>query len=85
MRVREAAAHYNVHDAKTQLSRLLERVEAGEEIVIARAGRPIARLVPWSEHPEPRPLGLYRGRIRIADDFDELPDDVLSGFEGSDR
>ena len=83
MRVREAAAHYNVHDAKTQLSRLLERVEAGEEVVIARAGKPVARLVPWSEHPEPRPLGLFRGKIRVAEDFDELPEDVVRDFEGS--
>jgi prevent-host-death family protein len=71
----------NVHEAKTHLSRLLERVEAGEEIVIARAGKPIARLVPL-EPPAPRRLfGRDRGKIWISDDFDEpLPWQMFPGF-----
>jgi prevent-host-death family protein len=71
----------NVHEAKTHLSRLLERVEHGEEIVIARAGKPIARLVPL-EPPEPRRLwGRFRGQIWMSDDFDEpLPWQVFPGF-----
>jgi prevent-host-death family protein len=71
----------NVHEAKTHLSRLLERVAAGEEIVIAKAGRPVARLVPYDENDEPRRLGGWEGRVWIADDFDELPQDLLEEFE----
>ncbi len=72
----------NVHDAKTQLSRLLERVEAGEEIVIGRAGTPVAKLVPYREPREARRLGVWRGKVKIARDFDELPSDVLAQFSG---
>jgi prevent-host-death family protein len=60
----------NVHAAKTHLSRLLERVEAGEEITLARAGRPVARLVPLRTRTTPRQLGLLRGKIRMAPDWD---------------
>jgi prevent-host-death family protein len=75
----------NVHEAKTHLSRLLARVEAGQEVVIARAGRPVARLVPVGPSPPERTLGLDRGRVVIADDFDAtLPEEVLRGFEGED-
>lgn len=72
----------NVHEAKTHLSRLLSRVEKGEEIIIARAGRPVARLVAWQRPAQPRVLGQDAGRVRIADDFDEpLPATVLAEFE----
>lgn len=74
----------NVHEAKTKLSQLLERVEAGEEVIIARAGRPVARLVLVST-PRRRTLGAHAGAIRIAPDFDELPADVLAAFEGEGR
>lgn len=71
-----------MHEAKTQLSRLVERAEAGEEVVIQRNGRPVARLVPMAE--EPRSLasvrGAWRGHMRIADDFDELPGDIAAAF-----
>lgn len=70
----------NIHDAKTSLSKLLERVERGEEIVIARAGTPIARLCPIQARPRRRRLGKYAGQIEIADDFDELPDDVATAL-----
>lgn len=70
----------NVHEAKTHLSRLLERVERGEEIVIARAGKPVAKLVAI-EPVRRRPLGLYKGLIHMSDDFDEpLPWQVFPGF-----
>jgi prevent-host-death family protein len=74
----------NIHQAKTHLSRLLQRVAAGEEVTIARAGVPIARLVAVVPKPKKiRPLGMDRGRIRIADDFDApLPDDLLKEFYG---
>jgi prevent-host-death family protein len=71
----------NVHEAKTHLSRLLERVEQGEEVVIARNNRPVARLVAHMA-PERRP-GSLRGRMRIADDFDDpLPDELADAFGG---
>jgi prevent-host-death family protein len=73
----------NVHEAKTHLSRLLERVEAGEEVVIARAGKPVAKLVPIASSPVKRTPGAWRGRVVIADDFDDpLPDDIQAAFEG---
>jgi prevent-host-death family protein len=73
----------NVHQAKTQLSRLLERVDRGEAFVIARAGRPCARLVPLDEPRTRRRLGLLKGKIRIAPDFDApLPNDLAAMFEG---
>lgn len=70
-----------VHEAKTQLSRLLRRVAAGEEITITLRGRDVARLVPPAR-PASRRLGFDRGRFVIPDDFDEpLPDEVLEAFE----
>lgn len=75
-------ASVNVHEAKTHLSRLLDRVAAGEEVVIAKAGVPVARLVPVVLPREARPLGTETGRVFIADDFDApLPPDVLDSFE----
>ncbi|MCB1686656.1 MAG: type II toxin-antitoxin system Phd/YefM family antitoxin [Pseudomonadales bacterium] len=72
----------NIHEAKTQLSRLLRLVAAGEEVIIASAGRPVARLVPI-EQPPRRLLGLDEGLFEIAEDFDDpLPAEVLAAFEG---
>lgn len=72
----------NVHEAKTHLSRLLEEVSAGKEIIIARAGKPVARLVPFQPKRPERKLGFLKGEIWIADDFDApLPDDVQALFE----
>jgi prevent-host-death family protein len=73
----------NIHEAKTHLSRLLQRVASGEEITIARAGKPIARLVAVEQTGTVRPLGMDRGKVWVADDFDApLPDDLLSEFYG---
>ncbi len=72
----------NIHAAKTHFSRLVERAAKGEEIVIARAGRPVARLVPLASAARPRRPGLLKGRIRIGKDFDApLPEDFLRLFE----
>ena len=71
----------NIHEAKTHLSRLVERVEAGEELVIARAGRPVARLVPYRPRTTPREPGLWRGRVSLAADFDRTPESLLGEFE----
>lgn len=72
----------NTHEAKTQLSQLIDRAAAGEEIIIAKAGKPMARLVPYREHRGPRSPGLWRGRVRLAPDFDQTPDEVIRAFEG---
>ena len=71
----------NIHEAKTHLSRLLLRVQSGEEIVIAKAGKPVARLVPMSPARGKRIAGTDRGRVTIAEDFDALPEDILRDFE----
>jgi prevent-host-death family protein len=76
-----AEATVNIHEAKTHLSRLVERVETGEEVVIARAGRPVARLVPFRARTSPRVPGLWRGRVRLASDFDRPDDAVIDAFE----
>jgi len=71
----------NVHEAKTHLSRLLLRVEAGEEILISRAGKPIARLVPARKARGRRRPGRFVGKGRVADDFNApLPPEVLAEF-----
>ena len=73
----------NIHEAKTHLSRLLEQVAEGEEIIIARAGKAIARLVPLDVPAKKRQLGLLKGKLNVPDDFDRpLADDELSMFEG---
>jgi prevent-host-death family protein len=69
----------NIHQAKTHLSRLIERVEAGEEITIARAGRPVARLVPV-ERRRPRRPGLWKGRVVISPEFDAPLPDIDEAF-----
>ena len=84
MATAEEIAHLdmvNVHEAKTHLSRLLERVERGEEIVIARAGKPVAKLIPLEPIPRRRAMGLYKGQIWMSDDFDDpLPWQIFPGF-----
>ena len=72
----------NIHEAKTHFSKLIERVTSGEEITIAKAGVPVARLVPLRPKGKGRPMGMDRGRIWIADDADMLPDDLLKAFYG---
>lgn len=72
---------FNVNEAKTHLSKLLERVRQGEEIVIAKSGKTVARLIPMSEKPQRRKPGSAKGRLWISDDFDApLPDEVLESF-----
>lgn len=71
-----------VHEAKTHLSKLLRQVEAGEEVVILRGGKPVAKLVPAGGLP-PRPLGIDAGRFEYPEDFNApLPDEILDAFEG---
>ena len=73
----------NIHEAKTHFSRLLERVAVGEEVIIAKAGKPMARLSPIAAPVRKKHLGLLRGRIKVADDFNTPLDDAVLGlFEG---
>jgi prevent-host-death family protein len=76
----------NLYDAKTNLSTLVERAARGEEIVIAKAGRPLARLVPLARRTTPRPLGLFASEVTVGSDFDDpLPDDIGAAFAGESR
>ena len=71
----------NVHDAKSTLSKLISRAESGEDIIIARAGKPAVRLVPITEPPKPRVPGGMKGKIWMSDDFDDyLPDEFKEAF-----
>ena len=70
----------NIHEAKAQLSSLIARAEAGEEIIIARANKPVVRLVPVAPANSQRRLGEAKGLVRMAADFDELPDEILSAY-----
>lgn len=72
----------NIYEAKTNLSKLVERVLAGEEIILCRAGKPVAKLVPYQVPRPPRSGGQWRGQVRIADDFDELPEQLSTFFSG---
>jgi prevent-host-death family protein len=74
-------AEIGMHEAKTKLSQLVERAEAGEEIVISRNGTPVARLVPVARTSAfASARGALKGKMRIADDFDELPDDIADAL-----
>lgn len=72
----------NIHEAKTHLSRLVARVAGGEEIVIGKAGKPVAKLVPYRQNTGPRSPGGWEGKVWIADDFDELPEEIAAAFRG---
>jgi prevent-host-death family protein len=72
----------NIHQAKTHLSRLLRRVIAGEEVVISRAGRPLAKIVPLAEQSVKREIGTDEGAFHVPDDFNEpLPEEIMVEFE----
>ena len=73
----------NIHEAKTHLSKLLERVAKGDQIVIGRAGTPIAKLVPYRTPQQRRHPGFWKGKVIIAKDFDRLPREVERAFRGS--
>jgi prevent-host-death family protein len=76
----------NLYEAKTHLSKLIEEASAGSEIIIAKAGKPKARLVPIEKPSSKRKPGGWEGRVQISDDFDdELPADILAGFLGDDE
>lgn len=70
----------NISEAKAQLSSLIEQVLAGQDVVIGKAGKPVVRLIPFERSKEDRRPGVLHGKIRIADDFDDLPDDLAEAF-----
>jgi prevent-host-death family protein len=73
----------NIHEAKTHLSRLIARIVQGEEIIIAKAGKPVARLVRYTADRAPRVGGQWKGLVHIHDDFDApLPPEMNAGFQG---
>ena len=72
----------NMHEAKTNPSRLVDRAMKGEDVVVARAGRPVVRLVPVAQRAKKRRPGLWKGRVKVARDFDKLPKAILDAFEG---
>jgi len=72
----------NIHDAKTHLSRYVEMAFAGEEVIICKSGKPMAKLVPYKEGLEPRVPGRLKDKIWIAPDFDEIPKDIIKDFSG---
>jgi prevent-host-death family protein len=77
----------NISEAKANLSKLVEQVLNGQEVIIGKAGKPVAKLVPYISDTSPRELGVgpWKGKIWIADDFDDLSEDVLTLFTGSGR
>jgi len=73
----------NIHQAKTHLSKLVEKVLDGQEIIISKAGKPVAKLVPFNQRASSRKLGLMKGKIRMSADFDApLPESIIEEFEG---
>ncbi len=74
----------NISETKATLSKLIEQVLNGQEVIIGKAGKPVAKLVPYIQDTSPRKLGAgqWKGKIQMADDFDDLPDDVLNLFTG---
>ncbi len=77
------ATLFNIHEAKTHLSKLLQRVIAGEEIWIAKAGKPIAKIVPFEQKKVTRKPGSAKGKIWVSPDFNApLPDEIVDAFEG---
>lgn len=76
----------NIHDAKTHFSKLINQVLKGDEIVIARGGKPLIRLVPFTEEPQTRRGGQFKGVMQISEDFDDpLPEDLLKQFYGDEE
>ena len=80
-----APVSVNIYEAKTQLSRLVSRAESGEEIVIARHGRPVARLTRWEAPAASRTPGAWKGRMRMAADFDTLSDADIEDWYGDEK
>jgi prevent-host-death family protein len=72
----------NIHQAKTNLSKLIEKTAKGDEVIIAKAGKPIAKLIAYKEELKPRTLGLWKGKVWVSDDFDDEDEDINKLFYG---
>lgn len=73
----------NIHEARTHLSKIVDQVATGAEVIIAKAGKPMARVVPLERAPQPKKLGLLKGQVKVPDEFNApLDDEVLAEFEG---
>ena len=72
----------NIHEAKTHFSKLVDRAFKGEEVVICKSGRPMVKLVKYQRDDKPRKLGCWKGKVRIAEDFDDLPASLAAAFRG---
>lgn len=72
----------NIHDAKTNLSKLIEKVLSGENVTIAKAGKPVAKIVAYKKKMKPRKPGLWKGKVWISDDFDEESEEINKMFYG---
>lgn len=75
----------NIHEAKTHFSRLIEEVSHGKEVIIGKAGKPIAKLVPFEIKQTPRQPGYWRGKVIIKKDFDKLPKHLMAAFKGEEE
>lgn len=73
---------FNIHEAKTNLSKLIEKTAKGEEVIIAKAGKPVAKLSSYKEKLKPRKLGLLKGKIWVSDDFNEENEEINKMFYG---
>lgn len=72
----------NIHEAKTHFSRLVARAQKGEEVIIGKSGKPVAKLIAYRERPKARKLGLLKGKVKVAPLSDELPGEVAAAFRG---
>ena len=70
----------NISEAKAQLSALIQKVISGQEVIIGKAGKPVAKLVPYERNAAPRRPGALKGKIKISENFDELPEDIAKAF-----
>ncbi len=70
----------NIHYAKTHLSELIDQAIHGQEVLLCKAGKPVAKVIPYEPQIQPRQLGLWKGRVQMADDFDDLPPELKDYF-----
>jgi prevent-host-death family protein len=75
----------NIHEAKSHLSKLVELAFKGEEVIICKAGKPMARLVKYQKNSHPRAPGYWKGKVNISKDFDQLPEKIAAAFRGEER
>ena len=75
----------NIHEAKTKLSKLIEAALKGEDVIISQEGEPVAKIIPYQHNLEPRKPGYWRSKVKMAEDFDTLPDSIINSFMGEEE